>query len=210
MHKKHLYFEGRCFTRDENTGYYLCSTKSSDGKRKRMHVYVWEWYNGPVPEGHHIHHIDGDKANNSITNLELMKGTEHMSLHWRKYASGNHQRIIDNLDKKARPKAIEWHKSRVGRDWHKKHYNAMKQNLHRKYQFTCQHCGRAFETTQIRAKYCSANCRSAARRASGIDNVIKYCQDCGGEYIGNKYAKTKYCKLCKDKKHPRNRKSRSV
>ena len=61
MADKHQYFNGKMFTRDEDTGYYLCSSKSADGSRKRMHVYVWEYYNGFVPSGYHVHHKDEDK-----------------------------------------------------------------------------------------------------------------------------------------------------
>ena len=81
MAKKFQYFDRKRFTRDERTGYYLCSTQSPDGTRKRMHVYVWEYYNGPVQDNYHVHHIDGDKSNNNIENLELLRGREHLSLH---------------------------------------------------------------------------------------------------------------------------------
>ena len=69
MADKYQYFDGRKFTRDDATGYYLCSTKDKHGIRKRMHVYMWEYFNGPVPDGCHVHHMDEDKGNNSIENF---------------------------------------------------------------------------------------------------------------------------------------------
>ena len=43
MSEKYQYFNGLKFTRDDKTGYYLNSTI-----RKRMHRYVWEFYNGQI------------------------------------------------------------------------------------------------------------------------------------------------------------------
>lgn len=42
------------------------------GKRVYEHRYVWESANGPIPDGFEINHIDGDKTNNIIENLELV------------------------------------------------------------------------------------------------------------------------------------------
>ena len=50
---------------------------------KQMHHYVWEKHNGIKPKGMHIHHIDGNKDNNDISNLRLMTNSEHLKLHWR-------------------------------------------------------------------------------------------------------------------------------
>jgi len=42
------------------------------------HILVWtEYHKRQVPEGHVIHHIDGNKLNNSIENLELRAKTRH-------------------------------------------------------------------------------------------------------------------------------------
>lgn len=207
MAEKNLYFDGKRFTRDERTGYYLCSTLSTDGKRKRMHVYVWEYYNGPIPVGYHVHHINGDKSDNDISNLELLSEFEHLSLHGKEKFEKNYQRVINNLRENAAPKAKEWHASKEGHEWHIKHYNSTKDKLHAERNFICTYCGKEFTSTQIRSQYCSNNCKSAARRKSGVDNILKICIDCGEEYIANKYQKTKYCPVCKSKKHTRNRKS---
>lgn len=207
MSDKFQFFNGKKFIRDDSTGYYLCSSRCSDGKRKRMHVYVWEHYNGKVPEGCHIHHIDEDKSNNDISNLALLSEVEHLSLHAKENAIINYERVIDNLNTKARPKASEWHGSEVGREWHKKHYEKMKDKLYVKHEFVCVQCGKGFSSTQTESKFCSNNCKSAYRRASGVDDVVKICENCGGEYTANKYQKTRYCELCRYKKHSGNRKS---
>ena len=42
---------------------------------------LWERMRGPIPEGHHIHHIDGDYTNNVIENLACLSSSEHGRLH---------------------------------------------------------------------------------------------------------------------------------
>ena len=73
-------FDGKRFYSD-NRGYWVTNTKDKKGTKKRLHVYIWEKYNGEVPEGYHVHHVDGDKSNNDISNLTLMNQSEHMRYH---------------------------------------------------------------------------------------------------------------------------------
>ena len=98
MPEKFQFFDGKRFTRDDKTGYYLCAT-ADDGKRKRMHVYVWEYFNGPVPKGYHIHHIDGDKSNNNIKNLQLLLAMEHEKLHGSMWTDEQRNRARKNNSK---------------------------------------------------------------------------------------------------------------
>lgn len=44
--------------------------------------YVWEAHHGPIPEGHIIHHIDGDSLNDVVGNFDLVTRTEHALLHF--------------------------------------------------------------------------------------------------------------------------------
>jgi hypothetical protein len=53
-----------------------------NGKLQKAHRYLWEKENGKIPEGHIIHHIDGNKLNNNLSNLKLMSRSEHSKLHW--------------------------------------------------------------------------------------------------------------------------------
>ena len=52
-----------------------------DGIAKMEHVMVWEKHYGKIPDGHQIHHIDGDKKNNDISNLQLVTALEHKRIH---------------------------------------------------------------------------------------------------------------------------------
>jgi len=63
---------GRVWTRYR--GYYTC-------KGQRLHRAVWEAGHGPIPEGWHVHHRDGDRENNAPANLEALSPAAHAEIH---------------------------------------------------------------------------------------------------------------------------------
>jgi hypothetical protein len=56
---------------------YFCSWKT----QKFLHRAIWEDTHGSIPQGCVVHHVDGDKRNNLIDNLQLLKWGEHTSRH---------------------------------------------------------------------------------------------------------------------------------
>ena len=42
---------------------------------------VWKRLVGPIPDGYHIHHLDGNPANNSLDNLQMLSASDHAKLH---------------------------------------------------------------------------------------------------------------------------------
>lgn len=186
-------FNGYSFRKDKKTGYYL-SSKKINGTRKRLHVYVWEYYNGTIPKGYHIHHINHNKDDNEINNLEALPEETHRKRHIDEMSDEEKQRRRENLFANAQPKAIEWHKSEKGRDWHKEHYEQTKDKLHMKQEFVCEYCGKTFTAIVTgKNRFCSNNCKSAYRRKSGVDNIERECAYCGKKFITNKYSKAKFC-----------------
>lgn len=206
MSDKHQFFNGEMFTRDEKTGYYLCSRENECGIRKRMHVYVWEFYNGTVPDGYEVHHIDGNKSNNDISNLKCVKAEEHRRYHAENMTDERKDELREH-QKKAILKAPEWHKSKRGREWHSQHSKNLWRNKKPK-KYICDFCGKEFESinsySEKSNKFCSNNCKSAYRRGSGVDNEIRKCEYCGKEFTVNKYAKKRFCSTeCSFKAVPR-------
>ena len=149
------YCDGYKFRKDKKTGYWLCSTL-----HKRLHVYIYEKYNGVIPKGMQVHHIDHNKDNNEISNLKLLTKEEHNRLHKKEMTNEQKQKLRDNLNKNARPKAIEWHKSQEAKEWHKLHYEQIKDKLHKTYNFECLQCGTKFTSIQIKSKFCSNKCKA--------------------------------------------------
>lgn len=190
MHEKYQYYRGVKFTRDEKTGYYLNSTL-----RIRMHRFVWLCERGEIPKGYQIHHIDGDKGNNDISNLELLTTSEHMKLHGESLTEEERQKRRDNLNTNARPKAIEWHKSEEGRKWHSETTKRLIEEgkLNKKKKFTCEVCGKEFEQVYKQGhKFCSGACKQKWLRAS-VPLVKHICVVCGKEYECKQSSLSKTC-----------------
>jgi len=57
--------------------------RKKNGKRMSWlkHLKVWTEANGEIPKGYIIHHIDGDKKNNNISNLKCINRSEHTLIH---------------------------------------------------------------------------------------------------------------------------------
>lgn len=89
--------------------------------RERMHRYVYRFYYGDIPNGFHIHHIDGNKANNDISNLALLSPRAHNRLHVDERSPETLKKLQDNCDS-IRHLTKAWHGSEEGREWHKKHF----------------------------------------------------------------------------------------
>lgn len=68
---------------ETNTGYYRISSHN-ENLGKMLHKLIWEkWYGLPVPQGYHIHHINGDKSDNRIQNLQCVTQKAHNRFHTR-------------------------------------------------------------------------------------------------------------------------------
>lgn len=136
---------------------------------KRLHREVWKFYNGDIPKGFHVHHIDEDRTNNQIENLELLEGKEHLLQHaGTESRRENGRRAI----KMAIEKAPEWHKSKEGYKWHSEHGKKIWENR-KPHTFKCDMCGKEFESmtmTMTGRHFCHPNCKAKhlRRRRKGL------------------------------------------
>ena len=185
--EKYKYYHNIKFTLDEKSGYYQNSTI-----HKSLHRFVWEENNGVIPKGYEIHHIDFDKSNNHISNLMLVDKKTHLEIHSKSLTDKQRQFKRNNMNNIVRPKAIEWHKSDKGREWHKKHYQECLKDSKPKIKRVCAFCNREF-IGYSNSNYCSNKCKSAQRRKSGKDKITVKCIICGNEFTTNKYRPAKTC-----------------
>jgi endogenous inhibitor of DNA gyrase (YacG/DUF329 family) len=129
---------------------------------KKLHRAVWMAAFGPVPEGCHIHHRDGNALNNQVANLECMPATDHANLEH----AGQRKQHFNQL---ARERASAWHKSEAGLLWHKRH--AARQQFwtkNKREARPCPICGKEFmaliRKSATSQRYCSNACKVAAYR----------------------------------------------
>lgn len=102
------------------TGYMRAIVKLIDRKTMelRLHRLVWWYFYGEIPEGKQINHIDGNKQNNKIENLELVTPSENIQhaihvtkkfkINWNskraKYPKSVYEKIKSDIRKGIKPK----------------------------------------------------------------------------------------------------------
>ena len=152
-----------------------------------LHREIWKDSVGEIPDGFQIHHVDGDKHNNSVENLECLSFVDHRKRH-RGQCSDAQRASLEKI----RPLTKEWHASAEGREWHRVHGIEVMKNR-KPITHKCENCGNDFEDISHHARFCSNACKSAWRRRSGVDNVKKDCVICGTGFSSNKYSKITTC-----------------
>lgn len=176
----------------QSTGRYY----QSDDKfapNRLLHRRVWVDHYGPIPDGMHVHHINGNWADNRIENLELVNAKEHQSYHMRERFKDPVFREKNNLVLKvAQEGAKKWHASEDGLKWHAEHGKKTWEGRE-PVKATCSVCGKEYETFfPSRSRFCSRACEKREgyvrnKTATGI------CAYCGKEFVYNKYRNQRCC-----------------
>ena len=155
-------FNGMKFIK-EDSGYYKINNNWNEDidNSYRLHRAVYEYYNGKIPKGLVVHHKDGNKENNDISNLELKTQKEHNKYHFDNCSEETkvkRRKVIEDRIIKA---AI-WHKTNPmshiihsiasKKGWNNKEYREV----------ICQQCGKTFKTRGSRnnPKFCSGKCKN--------------------------------------------------
>lgn len=176
---------GKKFYLDKKTGYWISTTMP----KIRAHVWVWESFNNEkVPKGFHVHHVDGNKSNNDISNLLLMHPKQHVNHHFTDERREKARKHVNNI----RSLTKAWHASEEGKAWHKFHgLRTWKER--ESFIIKCKVCSKEAITKTFHQDFCSNACKSKWRRDQKIDHEERECTKCKKMFRCGKYAKNTTC-----------------
>lgn len=83
-------------------GYVVGKLKFKDGTRHPVlwHKVIWQYFNGDVPKGMQINHIDEDKTNNALSNLNIMTAKENTNWGTRNHRISTSKTNLPSMSKK--------------------------------------------------------------------------------------------------------------
>lgn len=155
-----------------------------------IHAHRWVWINnyGTIANKMDIHHIDGNKDNNDINNLEMLSRSDHLKKH---HAQG----LFDyNRNRKQLEDARKWLKTEEGRrkqsEISKKSWKYRKKGIK-----NCKSCDKEFFTFQPWAKFCSDACDKRWRRKQGLYNIEAKCPICDKLFLKDKFSPKRFCSI---------------
>ena len=64
-----------------NKGYYQITSTKEGNFGKLLHRLIYEDEVGIIPDGYHIHHINKNRTDNTISNLQALPLSEHSKIH---------------------------------------------------------------------------------------------------------------------------------
>lgn len=153
-----------------------------------LHQRIWNYFYGEVPNGYQIHHVDGNKLNNDISNLQIMTISEHQHHHNPK---GTVNQILTTL-------VCEWCGKKYQGYFNGKNRfcsqlcRSRYRQTHERIQRTCPQCGKIFDTPKAQpAQYCSHTCAMDAKRKYSPEK--RTCPVCGKEFVVTLRHTQKFC-----------------
>ena len=159
--------------------------------KHREHVAIYEEAYGPVPEGFHVHHIDGDPSHNDLSNLIAVSPEDHRRLHagwevhrgawWKPCSKCGSVLPLDNF-----------YKRKTGTAEYVSQCKSCRSSINAKVipMKLCKQCGEEFQPTFEQRDYCS-KCNSEISEP----DVMKVCSKCGKSYPKT----TEFFKRCRGK-----------
>lgn len=164
-----------------------------EGKRKAVLVHrcVWAAFNGRWPDrDEHVHHIDEDKQNNNLGNLELLTEVEHGQVTRNDPVTFTCEICAKEVTRhRIRGEDPKYCSPKCNSTAHRRRHGIGTAPR----RFTCPVCGKKGETTRKRKVYCSRSCKIKDPFNSGRPKYLKqkygaeklytiadhYFEDCG-------------------------------
>lgn len=176
----HQKFEGIIFRKNKD-GHYFCGFA--------IHRAVWSYYHGQISEGYEIHHLNHNKGDNTISNLQLLTNFAHQRIHHLKPPI---EKICPICGKKFTLKRRDYDTvccsyacGMIWRDRNKKPVEKI-----------CPVCGKNFVVPHWSKKiFCSNVCSGIAKRGSHRVPIVEItCAHCGKNFSAPFYYRSKkYC-----------------
>lgn len=216
---QHQEFLGRVY--HKKAGKYYVSSDFS------LHRIVWEYYYGEIPDGYVIHHIDANKDNNDISNLQMLTSVEHRKLH--NLQTKSNEYVCEVCGKIFASSNIRGKARFCSKECNAKAYSPPDNSFEVR---QCPVCGKNFRALKNgNQRFCSCSC-SATNSAQTVkkyplektcpicgktflvtaENSLKVCcsVECGhkhGALLRTKYPHKKICPICNKVFHSVNHRS---
>lgn len=176
----------------------------------RLHREVWQDANGPIPEGWHVHHKNGDKLDNRLENLELIPISEHSRHHFVERVEPHRDVGIRNSiasNRRNRDRLLDRKLVCVycGSEFSSQSYipprfrsdgclEKARSGAFMGEDRDCGHCGQRYRAKSRAQKYCSKKCnnRACMRRLKDLEFRDVACGHCGAVFR-SKRANAKFC-----------------
>lgn len=154
-----------------------------------IHQIVWSHFNGEIPEGFVIHHVDGNPSNNTLGNLQLVTKAEHERIHILNGTKLEHKKQIFICE-------MCGHEYLSMANCGSKYCSDKCRNKARFRNAplitkVCEICGQEFSTKSKRAKTCSRKC-AALLRWGDEHTETRTCPVCGKVFY-ERAARKKVC-----------------
>ena len=175
----HVVFDGLKFRKTNNNKY-----KTDD----MLHRYIYRYYNGEIPPGFEIHHIDNNPENNDISNLACLTKAEHTKVHF-ETNTGRFARREMTCEMCGQKFIARYHGNNR---FCSEKCKQMARRIECREIRICAYCGKPFEIENYeKVTHCSVACERKDRHKNAYEEKI--CPVCGKKFTVKKKFHQKYC-----------------
>ena len=140
-----------------------CPRAYNGGYAFRAHVVWWLYHNKPHPSNTELHHIDHNRLNDDISNLNVLSRSEHRTTHQEHWV----YRRCKHCGKEFRKHFWRTKQSPIRFCSRKCYLSAPRPERKKRVKIRCGSCNKHFEVTPFFAKqrkFCSWRCSGIAKR----------------------------------------------